>query len=191
MSKPWKPARETVTLRPSRIRREPVRTETVVKPPPSREREIWSAVAGVVLIAAGCAALAIGVSEVTSYDSPAAASAGSAERFGYCNSGGGPDCVEDGDTFFIAGEKIGIAGIDAPQVNGRCREESRRGIQAAVRLHALLNRGTVTLIKEGPDRDSGGRLLRKVDVAGLDAGAAMVGGGYARTASPNPQGWCG
>ena len=37
-------------------------------------------------------------------------------RFGFCPSGGGTDCVVDGDTLWFAGEKYRIADIDTPEM---------------------------------------------------------------------------
>ena len=48
--------------------------------------------------------------------------------FGYCQWGGGTNCVVDGDTFWIGGEKVRIAGIDAPETHpSRCEDEARLG----------------------------------------------------------------
>ena len=66
VSKLWKPGRETVPLRPSRIRRDPARLEKLELKPMSPEREAWIVVIGVVLFAAAIAALVLGVSEITS-----------------------------------------------------------------------------------------------------------------------------
>jgi endonuclease YncB( thermonuclease family) len=195
VGKIWKPGKETVALpaeaRPSRIRRDPVRLDKIPEPtPPSREREIWTAVAGVLAVAACCTALVVGVSQVTSADSAAAAAAApSAAKFSYCRTNAQPDCVDDGDTFFLAGERIDIAGIDAPELHpSRCREEARRGIQAAVRLRELLNRGPVTLA--AARRGGDGRLLRDVVADGLDVGPVMIASGVAREYRDGPRSWC-
>ncbi len=60
--------RETVQLRPSRIRREPVavQAEKKVNPYPT-ERETWIVVIGVILFAIAIAALTVGISDVTSH----------------------------------------------------------------------------------------------------------------------------
>ena len=190
MSKPWKPGRETVALpsepRPSRIRREPVHVETVVRPRPSRERELWAGIAGVAVIAACSAALVVGLSQVTSFGAVEATPAG--PKFVHCQTQGGLNCVLDGDTFFLAGQRVEIAGIDAPEIRGaHCREEARRGIQAAVRLHELLNRGQVTLAAAG---GPGGQPLRRVEADGVDVGAALIGYGLARNYGDGPRSWC-
>jgi endonuclease YncB( thermonuclease family) len=193
VSKPWTSGKATVALpaepRPSRIRRDPPPAPTVVKPRPSRQREMALAAAGVALIAAACAGLIVGISEVTSVQSPAAAAASrSAERFRYCRSGGGPDCVVDGDTLKIGGERFQLAGMDAPEVAGRCREESRRGVQAAVRLHELLNGGTVAVANA--ERGADGTVARRVEVDGRDVALTMIAGGLARQPADGPQDWC-
>src|SRR4051812_37460338 len=66
--------------------------------------------------------------------------------FGFCHSGGGTNCVVDGDTFWMDGEKIRIADIDAPETHpSRCAEEERLGNAATRRLQALLSAGPVRL----------------------------------------------
>jgi micrococcal nuclease len=90
----------------------------------------------------------------------AAASASSGQVFGFCHSGGGTNCVVDGDTFWIGGEKVRIAGIDAPETHPpRCAEEARLGEAATERLQALLNSGAVTMTRIDRDRDRYGRPL--------------------------------
>ena len=197
MSKPWKPGKSIVALpaepRPSRIRREPPRTEAkAVRAPPSREREMWMGIAGVLLITACSAALIVGFSEVTSHRAAVEAErAANGEAFGYCHKSGDADCVFDGDTLFLGGEKIGIAGIDAPELHpARCAEEARQGAQAAVRLHDLVNRGPLTLTADGAERDADGRLMRKLDVGGVDIGAALIASGVARELGDGRRSWC-
>lgn len=101
--------------------------------------------------------------------------------FAYCKWGGGTNCVVDGDTFYIGGEKVRIAGIDAPETHpSRCDYEARLGNEATERLHDLLNSGTVTMTSIDRDRDRYGRLLRNVAVGGQDVGEAMIAAGVAR-----------
>ena len=102
-------------------------------------------------------------------------------RFGYCPTGGGSNCVIDGDTFWIGGAKVRIAGIDAPETHPpRCAQEAQLGEAATDKLRALLNSGAVTMTSIDRDRDQYGRLLRNVAVDGADVGEAMVGAGVAR-----------
>jgi endonuclease YncB( thermonuclease family) len=124
--------------------------------------------------------------------------------FGSCKWGGGTNCVVDGDTFYIGGEKVRIAGVDAPETHDyRCGSELALGNQAAERLQALLNSGAVTMTGiEGSaqsstlsggnsrDRDTYGRLLRNVQVNGADVGEALIGAGVARAYGGGRRSWC-
>ena len=111
--------------------------------------------------------------------------------FGYCYRGGGTNCVVDGDTFWIGGEKVRIADIDAPETHPpRCAYEARLGNQATEKLHALLNSGAVTMTSIDRDRDVYGRLLRNVSVNGADVGEAMVSAGVAREWVGRREPWC-
>lgn len=111
--------------------------------------------------------------------------------FGTCTSGGGTNCVVDGDTFWIGGEKVRIAGIDAPETHpARCDYEARLGEEATERLRALLNSGAVTMTSIDRDRDKYGRLLRNVAVNGEDVGEAMVSAGVAREYAGGRRPWC-
>ena len=111
--------------------------------------------------------------------------------FGTCKWGGGTNCVVDGDTFWIGGEKVRIAGIDAPETHpARCDDEARLGEEATEKLRALLNGGAVTMTSIDRDRDVYGRLLRNVAVNGADVGEAMVGAGVAREYAGGRRPWC-
>lgn len=112
-------------------------------------------------------------------------------RFGYCHSGGGTNCVVDGDTFYIAGAKVRIAGIDAPETHPpRCSREAQLGEEATQKLQALLNSGAVTMTGIDRDRDTYGRLLRNVAVDGQDVGDALIAAGVARDYGRGRRGWC-
>src|SRR5689334_370780 len=94
---------------------------------------------------------------------PAGTGETSPRDFGLCFTGGGIDCVVDGDTFWIDGEKIRIADIDAPETHPpRCPREAELGNAATRRLQALLNAGPVTLAVADRDTDRYGRKLRIV-----------------------------
>jgi endonuclease YncB( thermonuclease family) len=111
--------------------------------------------------------------------------------FGYCFAGGGTNCVVDGDTFYIGGQKVRIAGIDAPETHDYdCESELALGDRATEKLQALLNSGAVTMSGIGRDRDVFVRLLRNVQVNVVDVGAAMVGAGVARVYGGGRRSWC-
>ena len=97
----------------------------------------------------------------------------------------------DGDTFWLNGEKVRIAGIDAPETHPpRCASEAQLGRQATEKLHALLNSGAVTMTGIDRDRDVYGRLLRNVAVDGQDVGEAMIADGVAREYAGGRRPWC-
>ena len=112
-------------------------------------------------------------------------------RFGFCHSGGGTNCVVDGDTFWIDGERIRIADIDAPETHPpRCPEEARLGDAATQRLQALLNQGPLTLESADRDTDRYGRKLRVVTRGGRSLGDQLVAEGLARQWTGRRQPWC-
>ena len=113
-------------------------------------------------------------------------------QFGLCHEGGGRNCVVDGDTVWIAGEKVRIAGIDAPETHEpKCAAEGELGRRAASRLQALLSSGTVTAFPADRNRDPNGRLLRNIKVDGRDAGETLIAEGLARKYGGRKRGWCG
>jgi endonuclease YncB( thermonuclease family) len=111
--------------------------------------------------------------------------------FTYCKWGGGTNCVVDGDTFWIGGQKVRIADIDAPETHDyRCRSELELGERAARDLQALLNSGAVTMTSIDRDRDVYGRLLRNVSVNGRDVGETLLSEGVARAYAGGRRSWC-
>jgi endonuclease YncB( thermonuclease family) len=111
--------------------------------------------------------------------------------FDFCHQGGGSNCVVDGDTFYLAGEKIRIAGIDAPETHpSRCPSEAALGNAATARLQELLSGGAISLSSIDRDRDRYGRLLRNVAVDGQDVGDTLVAEGVARPYGSGRRSWC-
>ncbi|GLV24310.1 thermonuclease family protein [Sphingobium sp. Cam5-1] len=112
-------------------------------------------------------------------------------RFTLCHGMGGPDCVVDGDTFWLEGAKIRIADIDTPETHGpRCSAEGALGMRATQRLLALLNAGTFSLVPVKRERDRYGRTLRIVTRQGQSIGALLVAEGLARPWTGARQPWC-
>ena len=142
-----------------------------------------------------CGGLAVGLYDAkpvpTKPDRAEESSRSVGVSFGLCHSGGGTNCVVDGDTFYLNGDKVRIAGIDAPETHDpRCGEELELGNQATAKLHALLNSGAVTMTSIDRDRDTYGRLLRNVAVDGQDVGEAMISAGVAREYGSGRRSWC-
>jgi len=192
VSKHWKqPVRKSIAVRPSRIRREPVRKLTEAElqavEAAKRERELWSGVSGVVLYGAVIAVLAIGIGAATLlYYNPA--DAAREARFRQCYNGG-INCVLDGDTIYYERQKVEIAGIETPAIQGsKCGVERNRGIAAAVRLAGLLNSGAVSV--SDPFRDQYGRVVQTVEVGGKDVAKAMISARFAREYRGEKRDWC-
>jgi micrococcal nuclease len=110
-----------------------------------------------------------------------AAPAGGA-RFSLCHTGGGTNCVVDGDTAWIDGVKVRVAGIDAPETHPpRCRREAELGGRAPRRLQQLLSGGPFTMARSGRDEDRYGRKLRVLLRDGRSIGNQLVAEELART----------
>lgn len=102
--------------------------------------------------------------------------------------------VTDGDTFRLAsGERIRIAGIDAPETqpgNAKCSAELARGKAATLHAKALLNGREVRFERVGRSYN---RTVARVWLDGRDIAALLVEAGAARwwprgAARPD---WCG
>jgi micrococcal nuclease len=112
-------------------------------------------------------------------------------RFGLCHSGGGTNCVVDGDTFWLDGAKIRISDIDTPETHpSRCAVEADLGAKATRRLQVLLNQGGLELSGSGRDVDRYGRKLRVVMRRGESIGDVLVSEGLARPYGRGRQSWC-
>ena len=117
--------------------------------------------------------------------------AGVTRNFTMCHTGGGTNCVVDGDTFWMDGEKVRIADIDTPETHpARCAEEARLGAAATERLRALLNSGPVELVTADRDTDRYGRKLRIVSRGGQSLGAILIDEGLARPWAGQRRPWC-
>jgi len=85
--------------------------------------------------------------------------------------------VVDGDTISVelagAQESVRLIGINAPE-RGECLSG-----EATERLRDLVAGKSVELVVDQTDRDQYGRLLRHVEVAGVDVGAELVRSGLA------------
>jgi endonuclease YncB( thermonuclease family) len=111
--------------------------------------------------------------------------------FALCAQGPRTTCVVDGDTFWLRGEKIRIADINAPEtLQSACPAERERGERATRRLIALLNAGPFELAIEGRSEDRYGRALRVVKRNGVSLGARLVGEGLAEDWKGRRGDWC-
>lgn len=111
--------------------------------------------------------------------------------FSFCHTGGGFNCVVDGDTIWLEGMKIRIADIDAPETHDyRCQAEKDLGDRATVRLREILQGGNIALRSIERDADQYGRKLRIVMVDGQSVGEALVAEGLARWYAGGRRPWC-
>jgi micrococcal nuclease len=111
--------------------------------------------------------------------------------FGFCHSGGGLNCVVDGDTLYYQGSKIRIADIDTPETHdAQCDAEQARGDAATQRLIALVNAGPFSLQTVDRDEDRYGRKLRVLTRDGDSLGGVLVDEGLARWYEGGRRSWC-
>ena len=112
-------------------------------------------------------------------------------RFAICHSGGGANCVVDGDTFWFAGDKYRIADIDTPETHpARCAREAALGDAATGRLREWLNAGSFSLESADRDTDHYGRKLRIVTRGGTSVGSVLIAEGLARPWEGQRRPWC-
>lgn len=115
----------------------------------------------------------------------------SSPTFTICHSGGGTNCVVDGDTAWIDGDKIRIADIDAPETHPpRCRFEADLGDRATTRLAEMMNAGPFELRTLDRDTDRYGRKLRVLIRDGRSLGDQLVAEGLARMWEGRRRPWC-
>lgn len=121
-----------------------------------------------------------------------AAQSGRPVKFAKCVSSAPYNCVVDGDTLWINGQKVRVADIDAPEIGTpKCGSELALGNRATDRLIQLVNGGTFELQAwPGRDTDRYGRKLRVLVRDGRSLGDRLVSEGLARTWSGRREPWC-
>ena len=114
-----------------------------------------------------------------------------AATFALCAEGSRINCVVDGDTFWMNGEKIRLADINAPETHqARCTAERELGHRATARLVVLLNAGPFALEIAGRETDRYGRALRVARRGGRSIGAQLVSEGLAEPWRGRRSDWC-
>ncbi len=109
--------------------------------------------------------------------------------------------VIDGDTLDVRARiwlghevsiRVRLAGIDAPELRGRCDGEKRLAERAKAHLRALVGAGSVTLSEVHYGKFAGRVMARVSNAAGEDLSQALVAAGLARDyAGGRRQSWCG
>jgi endonuclease YncB( thermonuclease family) len=105
--------------------------------------------------------------------------------------------IIDGDTISLAGERIRLLDIDAPEsFRSRCEAELELGLKAKQRLRQLVDVGPIRVERHGRDRY--GRTLARVQAGGADVGAVLIAEGLALPYAPGHdaklkrlRSWCG
>jgi endonuclease YncB( thermonuclease family) len=105
-----------------------------------------------------------------------------------CGGGRRVNCVVDGDTLWLDGEKIRIEGMNAPEVQGACARERELARQATQRLSQMLSSRSISIVRNG--RDVYGRTLATVRANGRDVAPAMVAEGLAHVWRGYKEDWC-
>lgn len=105
-----------------------------------------------------------------------------------CGSGKRINCVVDGDTIWVRGEKIRLQGFNAPEMNGSCDRERQMAVQARDELQRSLNGPAFTIERNGMDRY--GRTLATIRVGGRDVGAGLISKGLAHEWRGYKENWC-
>ena len=114
-----------------------------------------------------------------------------AASFALCAESPRTTCVVDGDTFWLNGEKVRIADINAPETHSAgCPQEQALGDRATVRLINLLNAGPFELVTEGRATDRYGRSLRVIRRGGQSLGGELVREGLAEPWRGRRSDWC-
>ena len=98
------------------------------------------------------------------------------------------NCVHDGDTVWIEGEKIRIGNIDTPELHGQCAYERTLALRARNRLVELLNAGPFTISRSNTYRY--GRTIAILHHSGRSVGNQLVAEGLARPWSGRRKPWC-
>lgn len=113
-------------------------------------------------------------------------------KFALCSVAFGRDCVVDGDTIQVNGERIRMVDYDTPQISEpHCASEYALRQKAKFRLLELLNTGRVEIRNSGArDIDKYGRKLRLVLVNGRSVGGTLISEGLAWPWEGHRHAWC-
>jgi endonuclease YncB( thermonuclease family) len=109
--------------------------------------------------------------------------------------------VIDGDTFearvqvwpgLAITTKVRLRGIDAPELNGRCAEEQRKGEAARAALGAILAEPDLLVFRVSLDKYGGRVLAAAATAQTADVSQALLSSGAARPyAGGRRESWCG
>lgn len=95
--------------------------------------------------------------------------------------------VPDGDTFTAT---IRLQNVDAPEIRGRCAEESALAARSRDFAAAWIARNAARLTIRSGRVDRYGRLIARVEADGEDLGEALIAAGLARPWRGRREDWC-
>jgi endonuclease YncB( thermonuclease family) len=108
--------------------------------------------------------------------------------FAFCGRSGLNNCVADGNTFWMKGVKMKLAGIEVPQTDqARCMNERQKGFAAKVRLRDMLNGGAFEVASAG----NGSGEQKSLSRSGMSFAEQLMREGLAHPATAKNQSWCG
>lgn len=105
-----------------------------------------------------------------------------------CGNGKRVNCIVDGDTIWVNGEKIRLQGFNAPEMNGSCEQERRLAVKARDELRRAINGRSLAIERNGQDRY--GRTLATVRVDGRDVADELIDRGLAHRWRGYKESWC-
>ncbi len=121
-------------------------------------------------------------------EKPLASFIAAARPMPVCGVGKRVNCIVDGDTFWLGGEKYRIANIDTPELKGKCSAEQATAKRARQRLAEIINDRPVEVRVTGTDPY--GRKLVIISDANGDIGDRLVGEGLAEVWGGDFIDWC-
>ncbi len=99
------------------------------------------------------------------------------------------NCVVDGDTIWLDGEKIRLESFNTPEVNGQCDRERQLARQATLRLSQILSSQPFTVARSGYDRY--GRRLALISTGSGNVGDMLIRERLAHEWRGRKETWCG
>ncbi|WP_292896231.1 MULTISPECIES: thermonuclease family protein [unclassified Nitratireductor] len=112
--------------------------------------------------------------------------------FPICGSGKRVNCIVDGDTLYVNGEKIRVTGFNTPELfSPECAYEKKLARRAQRRFQQLVNSGPFDLRRTSMrDEDVYGRKLRSLYRDGKPIGDQLIAEGLAHRWRGFRESWC-
>lgn len=112
--------------------------------------------------------------------------------FPVCASGKRLNCIVDGDTLYIDGEKIRVTGFNTPELfSPQCAQEAQLARRAQRRFQQMVNAGPFEVRRTSlRDRDVYGRKLRSLYRNGKPLGDQLIAEGLAHHWRGFKKSWC-